>query len=280
MDDRIKNMSFEQYLAVDACQQSVLKHFWRSAKLGAHLMSSRKFEYTAQMRLGTLVHMRLLEPDRVDDEVVWIDKMAMMPQPKTFQKQESLHPGRFVAPLVWRDHSIAIAQAVRDDSVARSLIDGPGAHNELSLFWTDMGVKCKARIDRLIPRFGIADLKVTSCTHQDEFARQAGNLGWDFQNAWYQRGCIRTGLSSNVPGFAHICVDPETMLVRVYELDQESVESGWKKCCVALQRYAAWKKDGTLLGEPSGVLMTRMRPWDLVPDSMQAPIELRDNMEA
>ncbi|RMF54170.1 MAG: hypothetical protein D6746_14770 [Bacteroidetes bacterium] len=276
----IKQESFDDYLDRPGASATALKAFAVSAKYGAHRLS-HPIEETANMRLGTLVHMRILEPERADEDVHYEPRLkAMMPQDATLRRHDAEHPGKIVVPEGWRELSQRLADAVMEDDVASHLVKR-ATRRETTLTWTDKDFPCKARIDGYTPGFGLIDLKVTSAGRSPhEFAQQAARQGWDIQNAWYQRACVMTGLSDGVPGFAHVCIDPLLGIVRCYELDLVSVESGWKKCLRALSRLKAYVNEGKYLDEPSGVVPVQLPIWSLSPGSEIVDTQLHERRPA
>lgn len=61
-------------------------------------------------------------------------------------------------------------------------------HNEVSIYWDWHGVKCKARLDRVLVEEGIVlDLKTTDSVDEEAFMKKVVNLGYDFQAAYYAK---------------------------------------------------------------------------------------------
>ena len=61
-------------------------------------------------------------------------------------------------------------------------------HNEVSIYWEQHGVSCKARLDRVLVEEGIVlDLKTTDTVDPDKFLQKVISLGYDFQAAYYAR---------------------------------------------------------------------------------------------
>ena len=60
--------------------------------------------------------------------------------------------------------------------------------NEVSIYWTEKDIKCKARLDRVIPMEDevlVLDLKTTDNISTAKFQSKLIELGYDFQAAWY-----------------------------------------------------------------------------------------------
>lgn len=61
-------------------------------------------------------------------------------------------------------------------------------YNEVSIYWRDDGIACKARLDRVIPMEDevlVLDLKTTDSISVGKFQTKLVELGYDFQAAWY-----------------------------------------------------------------------------------------------
>ena len=261
---------FAAYLDWPAVSQSSLNPWYEAAPIGAYAAANPDRDQTSAMRFGTMVHMHLFEPNRYAADVVWIEGGANMPVAATWRKWEQEHAGMIPAPACWRDRVAAVAASLERDPVAAPLLRAKGIRREVSCCWLEGDTACKARMDLVVPGFGIADLKVSDSVLPADFARQAVNLGWDVQNAWYQRAAFMSGLCPEIPGFAHIVVSPEPPhLVRVYELDRDAVESGWKKALIALGRYQAWRAGNARQGEPDGIVMVSLPPWGMAPQAQQ-----------
>lgn len=60
--------------------------------------------------------------------------------------------------------------------------------NEVSIYWKEQGIPCKARLDRVIPMEHetlVLDLKTTDNISPAKFQSKLVDLGYDFQAAWY-----------------------------------------------------------------------------------------------
>ena len=61
-------------------------------------------------------------------------------------------------------------------------------YNEVSFYWEEMGIPCKARLDRVIvtdDEIHVVDLKTTDSISAGKFQSKALDLGYDFQAGWY-----------------------------------------------------------------------------------------------
>lgn len=61
-------------------------------------------------------------------------------------------------------------------------------YNEVSIYWEEMGIPCKARLDRVVEledEVLVLDLKTTDSVSVDKFQSKMVDLGYDFQAGWY-----------------------------------------------------------------------------------------------
>lgn len=61
-------------------------------------------------------------------------------------------------------------------------------YNEVSIYWQDYGIPCKARLDRVVvtdDEVIVLDLKTTDSVSFEKFQTKMVDLGYDFQAAWY-----------------------------------------------------------------------------------------------
>lgn len=83
-------------------------------------------------------------------------------------------------------HVTGMFDAVRAHPLYDELLGN--AKHQVSLFWTESGVRCKGRVDALTDNY-IVDLKSTG--QFAGFARQARQLHYDWQAAHYTSGLLR-----------------------------------------------------------------------------------------
>lgn len=125
----------------------------------------------------------------------------------------------------------AMAEAILDHTLARSLIEAPGA-SEQSMFAPDpeTGVWLRARIDRLPDQDGsqtlALDLKTSTSADPREFQRSAAEYGYDVQSEWYQH-VLRLTRGDVDTAFLFVVVEKAApYLVSVIELDAEFAAIG------------------------------------------------------
>jgi hypothetical protein len=205
-------ISAEQYHSLPYCSNSRLNLLLRSpAHLQAELAAPR--EATPAMKLGTAVHMAVLEPERFAAHYTVAGQCEGIKK----DKARCSNPGTHRVGGEWRcgvhalfidrdpvdalaptdlEACIGIGAALRSHPRIRPLLSGPG-HNELTVIWDDAetGVRCKARIDRLTEDFGgvLVDLKTTTDARPEPFGRKADAMGYHRQPCLYQEGLAAHG---------------------------------------------------------------------------------------
>lgn len=111
-------------------------------------------------------------------------------------------------------------------------------YNEVSVYWDWLGVKCKARLDRVALEEGLVlDLKTTDTVQPDLFLKKVIGLGYDFQAAFYAKAAeVAFGKPFK---FLFVAVERKApYTVDVFEATPDMVEEATYKCEEALRRYA------------------------------------------
>lgn len=108
-------------------------------------------------------------------------------------------------------------------------------YNEVSIYWDWEGVRCKARLDRVLVEEGILlDLKSTDAVELELFNKKVVGLGYEFQAAFYREAAkqaygrdfrfIFAGAERNAP-----------YTVDLFEPDDEMYSEGHARCITALR---------------------------------------------
>jgi len=205
----IDGLPFDEYLSIAAASVTAMKAVALCpAKLGVER------EQTAAMRMGSLTHCAILEPDALERRYAPTDLDRR--GTKAWDAEALAAGGR---ELIKRDEwntALAMRDAVHAHAAASALL--ADAITERTLTWTDpeTGVPCKARLD--IYSVCPADLKTTADASPHGWGRAAISSGYYLQAAHYLEGCRACGL--NADGMPFIVVEKEfPHVVEVYELD-------------------------------------------------------------
>ena len=117
-------------------------------------------------------------------------------------------------------------------------------HNEVSIYWEEHGVNCKARLDRVLIEEGIVlDLKTTDSVDPELFTKKVVSLGYDFQVGAY------TAAAEAAFGkpfrFIFVAVERKApYTVAVYEVDEAMMSEGRYKFEKALKIYKKCEESG------------------------------------
>lgn len=177
-------------------------------------------EPTAAMRLGSLVHCAVLEPDELTARYA----IAADRRTKAGKEQAELLAAQGIEAVSDADMATAqaMAAAVRHDPIAAALLKDGKA--ETSHWWDDAatGLRCKCRPDWLTADGICVDLKTTTDASPASFARSVATWRYHVQQEHYL-----TGLA-DVSRFLFIVVEKAyPYSVGVYELDENaSIEGG------------------------------------------------------
>jgi hypothetical protein len=178
-----------------------------------------------------------------------------------------------VVPITALQHKIAHAQAdalLAMDHVT-ALLDQSLVLPEHAGYWLDdaTGALCKCRPDLAVlvgnddETFGwvLVDAKTTINAAPESFAGSVVNFGYAEQAAWYVHGWGRaTGLP--VHAFLFGCVESAfPHAAALYQLPDEWVAYGWKRCRRALDVYADCLQRDEWPGYPPGVQMLQPPDW-------------------
>lgn len=187
-------LSVEEYDAIPALRSSVLRVFAQRTPRHARWMMEHPTRETHDTFLGTLLHMAILEPDRFEREVLvqpYFGHHAANATKALKAQWIAEHPGA----IAIKEEELESLKAWRTElfsvPVIRHLLTCPGI-NELSLIWDEpCGVRCKARLDRFVEYTGKGtkvELKTARNGDGWRFGRQALDLGYHIQDAFYMRG--------------------------------------------------------------------------------------------
>lgn len=247
-------MTYQEYSALPGVRVSELRLIQRAPALYRYHRDNPS-EQTPAMRLGSLVHMAILEPQRFELETFrlphGLDRRTKEGR-ETYARLIAEHP---LATEISADHYEAIMgmrDAVMSHPGARLLI-GAGEH-EIARQWEVRGQDAKGRAD-VFGRTYLADLKKTRCASPEAFAKSVLNYDYDMQAAWYLDGW-------QVEKFYHIAVeDKAPYLVAVYELDAAAIERGRQRCMDALELFRICQETGNWPGYSSDVETLSLPAW-------------------
>ena len=185
-------------------------------------------EQTPAMRLGSLTHTVVLEPDRFERETAvrpeGIDRRTSVGK-ADLAAFELEAEGREIITNEEGAKLAAIRDAVRSHPAAAKALAGSPVI-EQSIFWDADGIACRCRPDAVTERGVIVDLKTTRDASPEGFARSVAQYRYHVQAAYYSDG-YRAAFGEAPRGFVFIAVETEPpYLVAVYVASETMTQRG------------------------------------------------------
>lgn len=249
------------YGSIPAINQSTLTAIRKSPLHYRHRLMAQN-EETDAMRLGTLAHVALLEPDLVAEMfTVWTGGRRAGKAWEAFEA-EAEAAGRTVVKSEDLETAFRIRDAVRAHKPAWRYLRSGRA--EVVLVWRDKrtGLLCKGRMDWLstsVPDV-MCDLKTARDVSPWAFEPAFARRNYDVQAAFYADGYeTLTGRPLYPKAIAVENVPPHDVIV--YDL-VEAIDIGRQLYQEALERVAECQQSGLWLGQcPTGERTLRLPKW-------------------
>jgi len=267
-------LTSEAYHAHDADGSSRIQEFRedRLVYAGRYVHKTLPLkEPSPAMNLGTLVHLKVLEPDKFADAVAdplpelapdgkkWLRRKGSDHE-KWWADELAIREGKIIATKDTHEQVDAIAEAVLGNWYARRLLKREG-QPEFSIFWTDSitGLELKCRVDWMaaIP----VDLKTTDVPSPAEFARTATRLGYWMRAAHYAHG-IASYLGEMIPIVHLVASTSAPYRVAIYDFDDSDRDGqrlGFRQWRTALESLARCRDTGDWQNNWSKQV-TKLRP--------------------
>jgi len=259
------------YADIDALNWSRLKPIRVSPLYYRHCLEVGRPD-TPALQLGRVAHAALYEPQEIDQRYVVMPNFHGGMKDHTAVEKgyaggreskaewlglQSVVKAEIVEQGVY-ETGLAIAHAVRTDSVAGPLLDG--SYVEQVLTWTDFrtGRKCKCRVDQVNGRLG--DLKTTARIEPRQFAAQVEALGYLGQLAFYTDGLTENGLVMEQSPILISVQSAPPYDVLVYEITEDQLEAGRILYRDLMDKLAACEATDTWPGIAGGQMQTLRRP--------------------
>lgn len=223
----IKGIPIAEYHKSAATSKSQLDQL---AKSPAHYLASltTQRKETAAMRIGTLFHGLVLEPERVKIAVAPVCDKRTKDGKATWEAFCLENVGAEIVTAEEGEMLTGMVASVRAHPAASALFSGPGIA-EGSAFWIDeySGELCRCRPDFYRQDLGIiVDLKSTEDASPDGFARSIAKYGYHRQNAMYADG-VESSTGDFVKGFVFVVTEKSApYCTAVYSLDMQGIEIG------------------------------------------------------
>lgn len=235
----MKNISFKDYLQIDAISASDILNFQRTPRDFARqkgLIEGAVQRRTEAMDKGTRIHTMVLEPDEFwfryvvepdrDDNGIPVRKEAIdgsmrkTSEGKKFLEEfEKRHQDKqIISSKEMAEISTAVS-AIMDNSQASRLLKG--AICEASLVWNREGVSCKGRPDAFNNGV-LIDLKTTRDLSPEIFEAESYRRKYHQKQAWYLEGLKENGV--DISRICLITISNDECIVR--DMDSELITRG------------------------------------------------------
>jgi hypothetical protein len=142
------------------------------------------------------------------------------------------NPGKTLLNRKEHAQATAMADAIRRSRTAMWLlfgVDGDRCHVEEQIEWTWMGRKCSSRPDSW-NHDRVVELKTTKSSEPRQFIRQAINLFYHGQHAFYHRALRESGLASPRDSYIVAVESAPPYAVTNFHLTPNALEMGAKLC--------------------------------------------------
>lgn len=201
---------------------------------------------TQAMRLGTLTHTAILEPEQVRHQYI------VKPADLNLNSKEGRAWKNAMAGMeIITADEMAMVEAQREALMADPLLASffPDGESELSAFWIDgaTGLRCKCRPDRIQyvgkNRVRVMDLKTAADVTLDAVSKSIGTYGYHRQQAHYMRGLEANGLVVEQFVFGFVTKTYPFFAIP-YELDDETQAQGAEEVSELMSLYAACYRSG------------------------------------
>ena len=220
----IKDISNEAYHKSAGVSKSQLDQFAKSpAHYLASLTTPRK--ETEAMRIGTLFHTLVLEPEKANF-VVGPNINKNTKEWKAF-KAEAEAAGQIVIDEGDNAMLQGMVASIKTHPAASALLSGPGIA-EGSCWWYDerSGELCRCRPDFYREDGILVDLKTTEDASLAGFTKSVANFRYAVQAAMYADG-VETSTGMPIKAFAFIAVEKQPpFAAQCFQLDFQATEVG------------------------------------------------------
>lgn len=254
----ISNAEYHSAAGISRSQLMLLNkspyHFWYETYSG---LAPEK-EATPAMKLGSLFHTMLLEPDKFEREYFVISQKTMPAidtNPYRLIKEEAA--GREAITASTFEKAQQMAELCKKHGIVATVLEG--AEFEQSIFWTDKetGLQFKARPDIWSASL-VADLKTAEDVATYKFQRAAIDYGYYLQAAMIHEAC--KSLGRPVSTFASLVVEKsEPYVPKLFVMSDAAIQHGLDQFQALKHKLAKCIKNNEWEGYPVEELS--IAPW-------------------
>lgn len=258
------DMDEAPYHAAPALGSTDLKNLLRSP---AHYKAAKEAPMASEaLRVGTLVHECILEPDTwaLRRDIPDVNKRTKAGK-EALQKYYEVAGEEGWLPVDPDDR--ALCEGMRESAMAHRLVRSvlnAADKKEQSCFWRDVsvdatGVDCKARFDGLAPGL-ILDLKTTQDASPGAFRNAVARFDYHVQAAHYCTGAH--AVTGMWPDYAILAIEKKPPYAcAVYELDEQAMAVGAERRELAIRQYVECKRTGKWSAYPETVQTLSLPRW-------------------
>jgi exodeoxyribonuclease VIII len=262
------DMAEGDYRSAPAIAGSDAKHILppkTPAHYAAHMAGESKREPSKAMLLGTMAHLAVLEPSKLD--TAFVEKPEGKEGDFRTKEGKEWKAKMGATPILDHDEARAV-RGIRDSiaahSAARELL--AECDTEVAMFAEHRtGLWIKGRVDALKVASDneavIVDVKTTSAgADYNTFSRQAASLNYHVSAAWY---CHLCGLNALPPArFYWVVVETSApYAVAVYEIAPDALDLGASMMSDALSLIAECEDRGEWPGYATEVQSLNLPAW-------------------
>ena len=136
-------------------------------------------------------------------------------------------------------------------------------YNEVSIYWNEIGIPCKARLDRVLnleDEVIVLDLKTTDSVNVDKFQSKMVDLGYDFQAAWYANAA--KNVYNKPVRFIFVAIERnEPYTIDLFEAPPDMLEEARRKNELALQILKKCREAGEWPTKEPSLKMLEYPKW-------------------
>jgi len=197
---------------------------------------------TPAMVKGTLIHMAVLEPHRMENEIVVCD---LNRNTKDYKAVKAEHPDKYILKTAERKELDAIRESALANDEAQHVLQE--YDREASIFWKGKYGKAKARLDCYSSN-SIVDVKSTADINPKFLANTVGKYAYHVQAGWYDEG-LRTVNDDNEVTFYFLWIESSAPYdVCVSELSSEALTLGRMEAVHIATMYRICEMEGVFPG--------------------------------
>ncbi len=277
----LKGLDEPTYRALPGLSKTELAWMKKSPLHFQNRNDPRILEETDAMRMGTLLHLAVLEPAKfknayvVEPEEIPIDGKTVEVNKRIKKHREYLESwraaaaesGRIVVTPKQFDNLIGmLTQAASHPEVIDLLSKG---EPEIGATWEYRNTVCKGRADYLIPEhpgYGrvVIEIKKTQDASPEGFSRQCLNKLYDMGAAWYKQGFQ----ADEVIFIA--CEEKFPYAIGVYKADPSMLDRGMRLADRFMDKIASCTKENYWHGYTKGVENLLLPAWVAGQDDEEA----------